>query len=183
MSRIGKRLIEVPKGVTVTITGQHVAVKGTKGNLERTLPAEVALEQEGSTIKVVRRDESKAARQRHGLSRTLIANMVEGVSNGFERKLQILAHRVARVERVVLKHQCHVAFCRGPVVYIFASNFYGATIETLKPGYQAKRRRFACTSWAKQHKELAIGDIQRQAVDGSVQPKMLGSIVKPDLRH
>jgi large subunit ribosomal protein L6 len=90
MSRIGKRLIEVPKGVTVTITGQHVAVKGTKGNLERTLPAEVALEQEGSTIKVLRRDESKAARQRHGLSRTLIANMVEGVSNGFERKLQIL---------------------------------------------------------------------------------------------
>lgn len=90
MSRIGKRLIEVPKGVTVTITGQHVAVKGTRGNLERTLPAEVALEQEGSTIKVLRRDESKAARQRHGLSRTLIANMVEGVSNGFERKLQIL---------------------------------------------------------------------------------------------
>lgn len=90
MSRIGKRLIEVPKGVTVTITGQHVAVKGAKGNLERTLPAEVALEQEGSTIKVLRRDESKAARQRHGLSRTLIANMVEGVSNGFERKLQIL---------------------------------------------------------------------------------------------
>lgn len=90
MSRIGKRLIEVPKGVTVTITGQHVAVKGTKGNLERTLPTEVALEQEGSTIKVLRRDESKAARQRHGLSRTLIANMVEGVSKGFERKLQIL---------------------------------------------------------------------------------------------
>jgi len=90
MSRIGKRLIEVHQGVTVTITGQHVAVKGTKGNLERTLPAEVALEQEGSTIKVLRRDESKAARQRHGLSRTLIANMVEGVSNGFERKLQIL---------------------------------------------------------------------------------------------
>lgn len=90
MSRIGKRLIEVPTGVTVTITGQHVAVKGTKGNLERTLPAEVALEQEGSTIKVLRRDESKAARQRHGLSRTLIANMVEGVSKGFERKLQIL---------------------------------------------------------------------------------------------
>lgn len=90
MSRIGKRLIEVPKGVTVTITGQHVAVKGTKGDLERTLPAEVSLEQEGSTIKVLRRDESKAARQRHGLSRTLIANMVEGVSNGFERKLQIL---------------------------------------------------------------------------------------------
>lgn len=90
MSRIGKRLIEVPKGVTVTITGQHVAVKGSKGNLERTLPAEVALEQEGSTIKVLRRDESKSARQRHGLSRTLIANMVEGVSKGFERKLQIL---------------------------------------------------------------------------------------------
>jgi len=90
MSRIGKRLIEVPNKVEITITGQHVAVKGPKGSLERVLPAEVVIEQEGNTLKVVRRDESRAARQRHGLSRTLVANMVEGVSKGFERKLQIL---------------------------------------------------------------------------------------------
>jgi large subunit ribosomal protein L6 len=90
MSRIGKRLIEVPNKVEITITGQHVAVKGPKGSLERVLPAEVVIEQEGNTLKVVRRDESRSARQRHGLSRTLVANMVEGVSKGFERKLQIL---------------------------------------------------------------------------------------------
>ena len=90
MSRIGKRLIEVPNKVEITITGQHVAVKGPKGSLERVLPAEVVIEQEGNTLKVVRRDESRVARQRHGLSRTLVANMVEGVSKGFERKLQIL---------------------------------------------------------------------------------------------
>jgi large subunit ribosomal protein L6 len=90
MSRIGKRLIELPAKVTVKITGQHVAVTGPKGNLDLTLPAEVLVEHEGTTVKVTRRDESRNARQRHGLSRTLVANMVEGVSQGFERKLQII---------------------------------------------------------------------------------------------
>lgn len=89
MSRIGKRPIDIPNKVTVTIDGQQVAVKGPKGELSRTLPAEVSVEQEGETVLVLRRDESRAARQRHGLSRTLVANMVEGVSNGFEKRLQI----------------------------------------------------------------------------------------------
>lgn len=90
MSRIGKRPIDIPGKVTVTIDGQHVAVKGPKGQLDRILPEQVVVEQEGETIRVVRRDESRAARQRHGLSRTLVANMVEGVSKGFEKRLQIL---------------------------------------------------------------------------------------------
>jgi large subunit ribosomal protein L6 len=90
MSRIGKRPIDIPGKVTVTVDGQHVAVKGPKGQLDRILPEQVAVEQEGTTLKVVRRDESRAARQRHGLSRTLVANMVEGVSKGFEKRLQIL---------------------------------------------------------------------------------------------
>lgn len=89
MSRIGKRPIDIPGKVTVTINGQHVAVKGPKGQLDRVLPEQVAVEQEGETIRVLRRDESRAARQRHGLSRTLVANMVEGVSKGFERRLSI----------------------------------------------------------------------------------------------
>lgn len=89
MSRIGKRPIPIPNKVTVTIEGQHVAVKGPKGELDRVLPEQVSVEQEGDTIQVVRRDESRVARQRHGLSRTLVANMVDGVSKGFEKRLQI----------------------------------------------------------------------------------------------
>jgi large subunit ribosomal protein L6 len=89
MSRIGKRPIPVPQKVTVTINGQHVAVKGPKGELSRTLPPEVEVVQEGDTILVNRRNESRPARQRHGLCRTLIANMVEGVSQGFQKRLEI----------------------------------------------------------------------------------------------
>lgn len=89
MSRIGKRPIDIPGKVTVTIDGQHVAVKGPKGQLDWVLPEQVTVEQEGETIRVLRRDESRAARQRHGLSRTLVANMVDGVSKGFEKRLQI----------------------------------------------------------------------------------------------
>lgn len=89
MSRIGKRPISIPQKVIVTIEGQQVAVKGPKGELSRTLPNEVIVEQEGETLLVKRRDESRAARQRHGLSRTLVANMVEGVSQGFQRRLEI----------------------------------------------------------------------------------------------
>ncbi|MGF1602500.1 MAG: 50S ribosomal protein L6 [Thermosynechococcaceae cyanobacterium] len=90
MSRIGKRPVEIPDKVTVTLDGQAVAVKGPKGELSRILPPEVVLEQQDKTIIVSRRDESRNARQRHGLCRTLIANMVEGVSQGFEKKLQII---------------------------------------------------------------------------------------------
>jgi large subunit ribosomal protein L6 len=89
MSRIGKRPIPLPAKVTVTIAGQQVAVKGPKGELSRVLPAEVEVTQEGETLLVQRRNDSRVARQRHGLSRTLIANMVEGVSQGFQRRLEI----------------------------------------------------------------------------------------------
>ncbi len=89
MSRIGKQPVPVPKGVTVTIDGQKVTVKGSKGELSRELPNEIAFVQEGEEIVCTRKNESRNARQRHGLVRTLIANMVEGVSNGYEKKLEI----------------------------------------------------------------------------------------------
>ncbi|XGV96462.1 MAG: 50S ribosomal protein L6 [Leptolyngbya sp. BL-A-14] len=89
MSRIGKRPIDIPGKVTVAIDGQSVTVKGPKGELSRVLPGEVAIAQEGETLLVTRQDESRAARQRHGLCRTLVANMVEGVSQGFQRRLEI----------------------------------------------------------------------------------------------
>lgn len=89
MSRIGKRPIPVPAKVTLTIEGQQVTVKGPKGELSRVLPPEVIVEQEAENVRVTRRDESRNARQRHGLCRTLLANMVEGVSQGFEKRLEI----------------------------------------------------------------------------------------------
>ncbi|MGK7877749.1 MAG: 50S ribosomal protein L6 [Xenococcaceae cyanobacterium] len=89
MSRIGKRPITIPNKVTVEIKGQHVAVKGPKGSLERVLPSQVRVEKDGETLRVLRQDDSRTARERHGLSRTLLSNMVEGVSKGFEKRLQI----------------------------------------------------------------------------------------------
>ena len=89
MSRIGKQPIPIPKAVTVNIDGQSVTVKGPKGELTQELPPEIKFEQEGEEIVVTRRNESRNARQRHGLVRTLIANMVEGVSNGYQKKLEI----------------------------------------------------------------------------------------------
>lgn len=89
MSRIGKRPITIPAKVQVTIDGTRVAVKGPKGELSRNLPNHVTVSQEGETIQVDRRDESRTARQMHGLCRTLVANMVEGVSKGFQRRLEI----------------------------------------------------------------------------------------------
>ncbi|MEM9003661.1 MAG: 50S ribosomal protein L6 [Cyanobacteria bacterium P01_F01_bin.86] len=89
MSRIGKRPIPIPGKVTVTIDGSSVTVKGPKGELSRVLPSGVDIQQEGDTVVVQRQDESRKARERHGLCRTLIANMIEGVSNGFQKRLQI----------------------------------------------------------------------------------------------
>ena len=90
MSRIGKAPIPVPAKVTVSIDGLAVTVKGPKGELSRILPDGVAVAQEGDTLLVTPTTESRRSRERHGLSRTLVANMVEGVSQGFTRKLEIV---------------------------------------------------------------------------------------------
>ncbi|MGJ5674657.1 MAG: 50S ribosomal protein L6 [Nostochopsis sp.] len=89
MSRIGKRPITVPAKVQVTFDSAKVVVKGPKGELSRELPTNVILSQEGEVLTVNRRDESRVSRQLHGLFRTLVSNMVEGVSKGFERRLEI----------------------------------------------------------------------------------------------
>lgn len=89
MSRIGKRPIPIPDKVTVSLDGQAVKVKGPKGELSRVLPFGVTISQEDGTLIVSRVNESRLARARHGLCRTLVANMVEGVSNGFQKRLEI----------------------------------------------------------------------------------------------
>ncbi|MEM9154887.1 MAG: 50S ribosomal protein L6 [Cyanobacteria bacterium P01_F01_bin.33] len=89
MSRIGKQPIPVPKGVEVNIDGQDVAVKGPKGELKREIPAQIIVQLEDGTVAVAPTNDSRKARQMHGLCRTLVANMVEGVSKGFEKRLEI----------------------------------------------------------------------------------------------
>jgi large subunit ribosomal protein L6 len=90
MSRIGKMPIPVPAGVTVNIDGASVSVKGPKGELSRTLSSEMKIKLDGAVLTVERPSESKRHRAYHGLTRSLLANMVEGVSKGFEKTLDIV---------------------------------------------------------------------------------------------
>jgi large subunit ribosomal protein L6 len=89
MSRVGKKPVPVPSGVTANVNGQNVAVKGAKGELSFVVPEEVVVALDGGEIKVDPRDESKRARAMWGMSRAMINNLVAGVSKGFERKLEI----------------------------------------------------------------------------------------------
>jgi len=90
MSRIGRQPIEVPGGVDVTVEGTHVSVKGPRGTLERSLHPEMKLVQEDGTIRVERPSDEAMHRSLHGLTRTLVANMVEGVTKGYEKRLEIV---------------------------------------------------------------------------------------------
>ncbi len=89
MSRVGKKPIEIPTGVTVTLNGQTVAVKGPKGQLERTLPDEMMIEQAENEIRVSRPSDVQRHRALHGLTRSLIQNMVTGVTAGYAKSLEI----------------------------------------------------------------------------------------------
>jgi large subunit ribosomal protein L6 len=90
MSRIGRQPIELPGGVDVKIDGTHVSVKGPRGTLERSLHPEMKLVQEDGTIRVERPSDEAMHRSLHGLTRTLVANMVEGVTKGYEKRLEIV---------------------------------------------------------------------------------------------
>lgn len=91
MSRIGKRPIEVPENVTVTIADNNVVtVKGPKGELTNTFNADIKIEQEGNVITLTRPSDSKEHRSIHGTTRSLLDNMVTGVSKGFERTLELV---------------------------------------------------------------------------------------------
>lgn len=87
MSRIGKKAIHIPKGVSLKIEGKNVAVKGSKGELSLMLPEVISIDASESEIKVERADDVKTSRALHGLYRALINNMVKGVSDGFTRTL------------------------------------------------------------------------------------------------
>jgi large subunit ribosomal protein L6 len=89
MSRIGKKPVAVPKGVTITVNGMHVVVKGPKGTLERDLPALVDVKVEGDKVVVTRQKDDSEGKAMHGLARALINNMVSGVVQPFKKSLEI----------------------------------------------------------------------------------------------
>lgn len=101
MSRIGKLPIPIPAKVEVKVEGQHVSVKGPKGELERTLPDTVNILREDTRIVIERSSENRRSRQQHGLCRTLVANMVTGVTVGFTKPMQIagVGYRIALAGR------------------------------------------------------------------------------------
>ena len=91
MSRIGRKEITVPAGVTVTVNEENlVTVKGPKGTLSTQINKNISVSVEGATVSVTRADDERENRSLHGLSRTLIANMVEGVTNGYSKTLEIV---------------------------------------------------------------------------------------------
>ncbi len=90
MSRIGKKPVPVPAGVTANIDAGVLSVKGPKGQLEHVLVGDVKVERDGDTLNVTRADDTRTNRSLHGLQRTLVANMVTGVSDGFMKELEIV---------------------------------------------------------------------------------------------
>jgi len=90
MSRIGKKPIAIPSGVTITLQGQTVTVKGPKGQLSWTVADEVEVTQDGSQLNLATREDTQRARGMWGLSRTLVSNMVEGVTKGYEETLELV---------------------------------------------------------------------------------------------
>jgi large subunit ribosomal protein L6 len=90
MSRVGKKPIEIPAGVTVTLDNNNVTVKGPKGELSRTFHADIEIKVEENVINISRPSDAKEHRALHGTTRAVLANMVEGVSKGFERTLELV---------------------------------------------------------------------------------------------
>ena len=109
MSRIGKMPIAIPAGVTVEIAENNkVTVKGPKGTLERVLPSEMDIKMEGSEIVVSRPNDLKKMKSLHGLTRTLINNMVIGVTEGYEKKLEVngVGYRAQKKGKVLTLFLC-----------------------------------------------------------------------------
>jgi large subunit ribosomal protein L6 len=90
MSRIGKQPITIPSGVEVNVDGSQVSVKGPKGTLDQTFHADMRIVMDDDSVRIERPSDERLHRSLHGLTRTLLANMVEGVTNGFEKRLEIV---------------------------------------------------------------------------------------------
>ncbi|MGI5959840.1 MAG: 50S ribosomal protein L6 [Massiliimalia sp.] len=129
MSRIGRKPIEVPSGVEVKIDGNHITVKGPKGTIERDVHKDMTVTLEGNVINVTRPSDEKEHRSLHGLTRTLVANMVEGVSKEFTKELEIqgVGYRAAKqgknlVMNLGYSHQVIVPEVDGITIDVPAAN-------------------------------------------------------------
>ena len=129
MSRIGKLPIVIPAGVDVSIDGSTVTVKGPKGELTRTVHSNMVVEKDGATITVTRPNDNKINRSLHGLTRTLIANMITGVNEGFKKELEIngVGYRAATqgnqlVMNIGYSHQVFMDEPEGITVEVPAPN-------------------------------------------------------------
>lgn len=129
MSRIGKKPIEVPSGVDIKIQGNKVTVKGPKGTLEQSFHPDMSVSYEGSVITVSRPSDSKEHKSLHGLTRSLIANMVEGVTKGFSKNLEIngVGYRAAKqgkdlVLNLGFSHQVIMPEIEGITIEVPAPN-------------------------------------------------------------
>ena len=109
MSRVGKMPISVPKGVTVDISREEVAVKGPKGELKCSVNPDMLITLDKNVLTVVRPTDGREHRSMHGLTRTLVANMVEGVTTGFQKVLEIVGVGY-RVEKIGNKIQLRIGF-------------------------------------------------------------------------
>jgi len=129
MSRIGRAPITIPAGVEIKVEdNNHVTVKGPLGTLERTLVPQMKIEVEGSTINVTRPNDEKENRSFHGLTRTLVSNMVEGVSSGFAKNLEVngVGYRVAKEGNKLVMN---IGFSHQVIV----EEIDGITIEVPQP--------------------------------------------------
>lgn len=128
MSRIGRKPIVVPAGVDVKIDGSTVTVKGPKGTLSRTVHQNIAVAMDNGVINVTRPDDNKLNRSLHGLTRTLVANMVEGVEKGFTKELEIngVGYRAAKQGRDLVMN---IGYSHQVIV----SEIDGITIEVPSP--------------------------------------------------
>ena len=134
MSRIGKKPIVVPEGVTVVLRDSFVTVKGPKGELSRSLPSEMAVSMEDGTVTVTRPSDVGRHRALHGLTRTLVNNMVEGVTKGFIKKLEIRgvgykAEETAQGARLVVGYSHKVDFIAPEGVKISVEGGTTVTVE------------------------------------------------------
>ena len=129
MSRIGRAPIAIPAGVDVVVDGSTVTVKGPKGTLTRTFHSNMKIEKDGATITVTRPNDQKENRSLHGLTRTLIANMIEGGANGYKKELEIngVGYRAAKegnelVLTIGYSHPVKVAEIPGITIEVPAQN-------------------------------------------------------------
>lgn len=129
MSRIGNKPIAIPAGVTVQVDGSTVTVKGAKGELTRTVHSNMSVEVDGATVHVKRPDDTKLNKSLHGLTRTLVANMVTGVSEGYKKELEVngVGYRAVKegkdlVLNIGFSHQVRMTEIDGITIEVPAPN-------------------------------------------------------------